>query len=100
MKGFVTFVREQGIVGLAVGFLLGGSVSKVVSSLVEDIVNPLLGLVLGGDEGITSSILRIGSAEIKTGHFLSVLIDFAVVAFVVYYVVKGLRFDRLDKKKE
>jgi large conductance mechanosensitive channel len=43
MKGFLNFIREQGVVGLAVGFILGGSVSKVVTSLVTDIINPVLG---------------------------------------------------------
>lgn len=100
MKGFLTFVREQGIVGLAVGFILGGAVSKVVSSLVEDLINPLLGILLGATEGLTSAVIQIGSAQLLVGHFLSVLIDFIVVAFVVYYIVKGMGFDKLDKKKE
>ena len=47
LEGFLTFVREQGVVGLAVGFILGGAVVKVVAALVADIVSPLLGLLLG-----------------------------------------------------
>ncbi|KKU45245.1 MAG: Large-conductance mechanosensitive channel-like protein [Microgenomates group bacterium GW2011_GWB1_46_7] len=47
MKGFLSFIREQGVMGLAVGFILGGAISKVVSSLVTDIVNPLVGILLG-----------------------------------------------------
>ena len=46
MRGFLTFIREQGVVGLAVGFILGGAISKVVTSLVENIIQPLLGYVL------------------------------------------------------
>ena len=47
MKGFLDFIREQGVVGLAVGFILGGAVSKLVASLVNDLINPLLGAALG-----------------------------------------------------
>lgn len=99
MKGFIDFIREQGVMGLAVGFLLGGAVSKVVSSLVSDIVNPLLGVVLGAAGNLSGASLTIGSAQLMWGHFFTVVIDFIVIALVVYYGVKGLRLDRLDKKK-
>ena len=59
MKGFTDFIREQGVVGLAVGFILGGAVSKVVSSLVSDIINPVLGIVLGA-AGNLSECTRSG----------------------------------------
>lgn len=94
------FVREQGVVGLAVGFILGGAISKVVSSLVKDIINPILGIFLGVAGNLSSYSLKIGSAEIMWGSFLSVLIDFLVIALVVYFGVKKLKLDRLDKKKE
>ncbi len=99
MKGFMEFVREQGVVGLAVGFILGGSVSKVVTSLVSDLINPILGLILGSTKGLESAYLNIFGAKMMYGHFLSVLLDFIVIAAVVYYVVHGLKLDRLDKKK-
>ncbi|MFA6193793.1 MAG: MscL family protein [Parcubacteria group bacterium] len=100
MKGFIGFIREQGVVGLAVGFLLGGAVSKVVSALVTDIVNPLLSIVIGATEGLKSASFNIGSANILYGDFVAVLIDFVVIALVVYFGVKALGFDKLDKKKE
>ena len=99
MKGFMDFIREQGVVGLAVGFILGGAVSKVVSSLVEDIINPLLGVVLGAAGNLSSMAIKIGTVEILWGSFISVLIDFLVIALVVYYGVKSLGLDKLDKKK-
>lgn len=99
MKGFINFIREQGVVGLAVGFILGGAVSKVVSSLVEDIINPILGIVLGAAGGLETAVLSIGTVQIKWGSFISVIIDFAVIAFVVYYGVRFLGLDKLDKKK-
>ena len=95
----MNFIREQGVVGLAVGFILGGAVSKVVASLVKDIINPILGIVLGATQGLESASFRIGSAQIMWGSFVSILIDFLVIALVVYYGVKGLKLDKLDKKK-
>ena len=89
------FIREQGVVGLAVGFILGGAVSKVVSALVSDIVSPILGLILGSAGGLKT--MHVG--PILFGDFVSVTIDFIVIASVVYFVVKGLGLDRLDKAK-
>jgi len=99
MKGFLEFIRQQGVVGLAVGFILGGAVSKVVSSLVEDIINPILSVVLGAAGNLSEASLKIGQVKIMYGSFLAVLVDFIVIALVVYYGVKGLRLDKMDKKK-
>lgn len=100
MKGFIEFIRTQGVIGLAVGFILGGAVSKVVSALVEDIINPIIGVILGSATGLESAALRIGTAHIGWGHFLSIIIDFLIIALVVYYGFKALKLDKLDKKKE
>lgn len=99
MKGFLEFIREQGVVGLAVGFILGGAVSKVVAALVSDVINPLLGVVLGAADGLKSASISVGSAEILYGDLISVCIDFLVVALVVYYGVKFIGLDKLDKAK-
>ena len=99
MKNFLNFVREQGVVGLAVGFLLGGAISKVVNSLIQDILNPILGLLLGVAGGFEKATLKIGGAEILYGHFINVLIDFAIIAAVVYVGVKKLGLDKIDRKK-
>lgn len=100
IDGFIDFVREQGVVGLAVGFILGGAVSKVVTALITDIINPLLGLALGAAGGLKTASFHIGSAEILYGDLLSVLIDFLVIALVVYFGVKLIGIDKIDKKKE
>lgn len=70
----------------------------MVAALVEDIINPLIGLLLGNAAGLTAAVLEIGSAKIKWGHLVSVIIDFAAVALVVYFGFKKLGIDRLDKK--
>jgi large conductance mechanosensitive channel len=99
MKGFIDFIREQGVVGLAVGFILGGAVSKVITALVSDIINPILGIALGAAQGLKTASFGIGNAKILYGDLLSVTIDFLVVALVVYYGVKIIGLDKLDKKK-
>lgn len=99
MKGFIEFIREQGVMGLAVGFILGGAVSKLVSSLVTDLINPLLGIVLGAVGDLSDASMQVGSTSIMWGKFVSNAIDFIVIALVVYVGVKILRLDRLDRKK-
>jgi len=98
MKGFLDFIREQGVVGLAVGFILGGAVSKLVSAIVTDIINPILGAFLGSLGGLKNAYFAIGSAKIMYGDLLSVLIDFIIIASVIYFGVKKLGLDKLDKK--
>lgn len=95
LAGFLDFIRTQGVVGLAVGFILGGAVSKVVTALVNDIVNPILGYVLGSTEGLKAMML----GPVLLGDFVAVLIDFFIIAAVVYFGVKGLGLDKLDKPK-
>ncbi len=96
MQDFITFIREQGVVGLAVGFILGGAVSKVVSSLVSDVINPIIGAIFGSTSGM--SAMMIG--PVALGSFISVLIDFIIVAAVVFFIFKKLGLDKMDAKKE
>ena len=98
MSGFITFIREQGVVGLAIGFILGGAVSKMVTSLVDNIINPLVGILLG-QVNLTDRMLTVGAATLKYGVFLSNLIDFLIIAMVVYFGFKMLGLDKLDKPK-
>lgn len=96
VSGFVEFIRERGVMGLAIGFVLGSSVQKVVTALVNDIINPFIGLV----SGRTDSIREFTVGPFLIGDFLTVLIDFLILAAVVYFVFKGLGLDKLDKPKE
>ena len=102
VAGFMTFVREQGVVGLAVGLILGGAVSKFVTAIITDVVNPIIGIALGGTQGLADLkfVIPGTQAAIKWGHLISASLDFVVIAAVVYYVVHGLGLDRADKKKE
>jgi large conductance mechanosensitive channel len=99
MKGFINFIREQGVVGLAVGFILGGAVSKLVSAIVTDLINPILGIILGMAGNLREASLAVGPIKIMWGDLTASLIDFLTIAAVVYFGFKVLRLERLDKKK-
>ena len=99
MQSFINFIREQGVMGLAIGFILGGAVSKVVASFVEDIINPIIGIVLGATGALDDAVLRVGPVEILWGSFVATMIDFVIIALVIYYGFKFLRLEKLDKKK-
>jgi large conductance mechanosensitive channel len=105
LQGFVDFIREQGVVGLAVGLILGVASKSVIDSLVNNIFNPVIGLISGG-ESLDNKVLCVKKAgetcetAIAYGQFLSDVISFVIVAAVVYFVIKGLKLDKLDKKKE
>jgi large conductance mechanosensitive channel len=99
MKGFIDFVRERGVMGLAIGFILGGAISKTVASLVEDIINPLIGLAMG-KINLVDKAFTLGNASVKYGSFISAIINFIIIAAVVYFGFKILRLEKLDKKKE
>ena len=99
MKGFIEFIKKQGIVGLAVGFILGSEVAKVVSSIVADLVTPVLGFFLGTTGNLSEAFIKIGNAKIMWGHFVTAIINFLVVALVIYLVVTKLKLNKhIDKK--
>jgi large conductance mechanosensitive channel len=97
MKGFIEFIKEQGVLGLAIGFLLGGSVTTLTKAFVEDIVNPLLGVILNNTDELAEATLTIGQSEILWGHFLTTVIDFLIIALVVYL---GYRLFKIEPKKK
>lgn len=100
IKGFIEFIREKGVVGLAIGFLLGGAITKLVTSLVTDIINPILGLVLGVVGNLDDQFLVIGKSKIAWGSFVNNVINFLIIAFVVYYGVKLLRVLHPEKSSK
>ena len=100
LKGFIEFIQSQGVIGLAIGVVMGTSVTKLVTSLVTNIINPVIGLLLGKIGDLDKMYLPVGSAKILFGSFISSLIDFLIIAFVVYFSVKLLKLDRLEKKSD
>jgi large conductance mechanosensitive channel protein len=103
VNGFMDFIREQGVIGLAVGLVLGVQVKAVVDQLVASFVNPVIGLLLPGKGGLAEKVFTLSvagkHAVFAYGAFISVMISFMTVAAVVYFGIKGLGLDKLDKKK-
>lgn len=103
-SGFMNFIRQQGVVGLAVGLVLGGAVTVLVKSFIDNVVMPPLGFILGSADGLKGLTLNMGrtpageEAILHYGMFLNDFINFAVIAIIVYLVVHILGFDKLDKK--
>jgi len=97
---FRDFIRDQGVVGLAVGFVLGGAVAKLVSAFVVDVVNPIIGMVIGSTRGLDLVVLKLGKTNVLIGNFLGALVDFIVLACVIYFTFKWLRLDKLTKPKD
>jgi len=95
VQEFKTFVMRGNVVDLAVGVIIGAAFGKIVSSLVSDVLMPPIGVLLGGVD-FSSIVLTIKSATatepavtMKWGVFINTVIDFVIVAFVVFLVVKG-----------
>lgn len=102
-KGFMDFVRTQGVVGLAVGLAIGTQAADLVKNIVASLITPLVDLVVGknGLKGL-SYTMHVGNraTTFTIGLLIDSLIRFLAIAFVIYFVVKGLKLDKLDKKKD
>lgn len=94
---FKKFISKGNVVDLAVGVIIGGAFSKIVSSLVNDILMPLIGTLLGG-LNFTSLSLKIGNAVISYGNFIQNVVDFLIVAFCIFIFVKII--NKLHKEPE
>ena len=87
-KEFKAFIMRGNVVDLAVGVIIGGAFGKIVGSLVNDILMPLIGLLLGGID-FSGLAITVGSAQVKYGSFIQTIIDFLIIAFVIFMIVRG-----------
>lgn len=87
IKEFKAFISKGNVVDLAVGVIIGGAFGKIVSSLVNDILMPIIGVLIGGVDFSNLSI-KIGEAKITYGMFIQNVIDFLIIAFCVFLFVK------------
>jgi len=94
--GFIEFMRERGVAGFAIGFILGGAAQRLVQAFMDDIVNPMIGLFGGRVQNLAD--YTIGT--FKIGDFISVFINFLILCLVVYLVFKILHLEKLDKPKD
>ena len=94
---FKTFISRGNVVDMAVGVIIGGAFGKIVTSLVNDVLMPVIGVFLGCLDFSDLSI-KVGDATIKYGSFIQTIVDFLIVAFCIFMIVK--LFESFKKKKE
>lgn len=98
-REFKEFISRGNVMDLAVGVIIGSAFGKIVSSLVDNILMPFIGMIIGGINFSTLSII-VGTAQIQYGLFLQNIIDFLIVAFCIFLIVKSLNKLSNIKKKE
>jgi large conductance mechanosensitive channel len=99
LKEFREFATKGNVVDLAVGVIIGTAFGKIVSSLVADIIMPLIGILIGGIH-YEDLVIEVGDAQVTYGKFIENVIDFVVIAFVIFVMVKVInRFRRREQKE-
>lgn len=99
LAGFLEFVREQGVVGLAVGVVIGVAVKDTVDRIVAGFINPLLEILLPTGEKLKNAKFTLAGSDFLWGSVLSSVINLLMVAAVVYIVLKIVGLEKIDKKK-
>jgi large conductance mechanosensitive channel len=89
MQQFMDFLNKYGVIGLAIAFVMGAAVTKLVSALVADLIMPIIGALIPGGDWRTAT-LTIGSIKFMVGDFIGALIDFIIIALVIFLIVKTI----------
>ena len=99
LKEFKEFAFKGNVIDLAVGVIIGGAFGKIVSSLVADILMPLIGILMGGLSFSDLSIV-VGTATLQYGLFIQTIMDFLIVALSIFFFVKLLNVSKKKKEAE
>lgn len=95
---FKEFIMRGNVMDLAVGVIIGGAFSAIVTSLTDDIISPILGIFGGMD--FSDLVAKVNGAEIRYGAFITAIINFLIMAFIIFLMVKGInKVMSLGKKK-
>jgi large conductance mechanosensitive channel len=97
LKEFRDFINRGNVIDLAVAVVMGAAFTAIVNSLVDDIIMPLIGIVLGGIDFSTLGV-TIGESRIAYGNFIQAIINFLLIALVLFLMVRGM--NRLSARKE
>lgn len=97
LKEFREFIQRGSVIDLAVGVIIGGAFGAIVTSLVNDILMPLVGIVLGGVD-FTALSIQVGEATILYGNFIQAIVNFIIIAFVIFLIVRS--YNKLQKEEE
>ena len=100
LKEFKEFAMKGNIVDLAVGVVIGGAFQKIVNSLVQDIIMPAISVVTG-KVNFSDMVWKIGEVSIKYGNFITAIVDFLIIAFSIFLVVRySNKLNKMNKLKE
>ncbi|PYF07364.1 large conductance mechanosensitive channel protein MscL [Ureibacillus chungkukjangi] len=99
-KEFKEFAMKGNILDLAIGVVIGGAFGKIVTSLVENIIMPLVGMLTGGVDLTQSFMFGPGQAQIKLGVFIQSIIDFLIIAFSIFMALRFINKINRKKKEE
>lgn len=100
LKEFKEFISRGNVLDMAIGVIIGGAFGKIVTSVVNDLLMPLIGIVLGGLD-FSNLSFKIGSAEILYGSFIQNVVDFLIVAACIFILMKVInKLTHKEKKKE
>ena len=97
IKEFKEFAMKGNVMDMAVGVIIGAAFGKIVSSLVDDVLMPLVGMIVGKVD-FTALSVKVGEAELFYGKFIQNIVDFLIVAFCIFLVLKGI--NKMNRKKE
>jgi large conductance mechanosensitive channel len=89
LQEFRDFLARGNVLDLAVAVILGIAFGAIVTSLVDDIIMPLIGILLGGVD-FTSLVVQVGSAQLMYGNFIQALVNFIIIAFVVFMIIRSI----------
>ena len=97
MTEFKAFIAKGDVMSMAVGIIIGGAFTAIVQSLVNDVITPLLGIIMGGIN-FTGIIVTVGEAQLLVGNFIQAIISFLLTALVLFFILKS--FNSFKKKEE
>lgn len=101
MKGFIKefkeFISRGSVIDLAVAVVIGGAFTKIVNSLVDDIIMPIIGVIIGGIN-FENLMITVGTAEIKYGMFIQTIVNFILISLVIFSIIKSI--NQFKKKEE
>lgn len=97
IKEFKEFISRGSVIDLAVAVVIGGAFTKIVNSLVDDIIMPIIGVIIGGIN-FGNLMVTVGTAEIKYGMFIQAIVNFLLIALVIFSVIKAI--NQFKKKEE
>ena len=100
LKEFKEFAVKGNMFDMAIGVIMGGAVTKVITSIVTDLMNPLIGLVVGKGANLADLKFTVNGVDFTYGVFLNNLLDFLLIALMIFLMVKGINKMRNLKKDE